>query len=96
MRDVNATNISNSYNQNGSALIISLILLTILSLVGIGSASNAVLEEKMSANSQLKTTTYQITKGEVEAHLTIFKRVDISPLNDGLSGNTQVAVNLSG
>lgn len=63
--------------QQGSALIISLVLLIALSLLGLSSANNSVIEEKMSANSQLKTTLYQSAKSEGYAQL--------AELNDNIS-----------
>ena len=52
--------------QRGSALIICLVLLMVLSLIGISSVENSILEEKMSVNTQAKSMIFQITKSEAE------------------------------
>lgn len=56
--------------QKGSAILISLVMLTVLTLIGISSANNAVLSEKMSANTHFKTIAYQASKSEIEGQYT--------------------------
>ncbi len=48
-----------SYSQNGSALLISLFILLVMTLIGIASLNTSLLEEKMSSNTQLKTASFQ-------------------------------------
>jgi Tfp pilus assembly protein PilX len=54
-----------SRNQ-GSALLICLVLLTVLTLIGISSVENALLEEKMSSNTQFKYTVFQSGMSELD------------------------------
>lgn len=85
--------------QNGSALIISLVLLIMLTILGITSMSNTVLEQRMAGNSQDKQTSFafaeiSLREGETKAFTTFPARRDP---NDGVydhsSGGFLVASN---
>lgn len=45
--------------QHGAVLAISLIILLVLTLIGISSMDGSIMEEKMAANAQISTTTFQ-------------------------------------
>lgn len=47
------------YKQNGAALIVGLIILMVLSLLGITSMNNSILEEKMSGNLRNQDLSFQ-------------------------------------
>ena len=45
--------------QRGAVLVVSLLVLLVLTLIGVSSLDNSVLEEKMASNAQTSTTTFQ-------------------------------------
>jgi len=59
--------------QGGSALIICLVLLMVLSLIGISSVENSLLEEKMAVNTQVKSMVFQATKSEAQAQFSFLE-----------------------
>jgi len=63
-------NLRSINSQNGSALLICLVLLTVLSLVGVSSMENTMLEEKMSANTQFKIQAFHSTQNEIDEQYT--------------------------
>ena len=46
-------------HQRGAVLAVSLIILLVLTLIGISSMDGSIMEEKMAANAQISTTTFQ-------------------------------------
>lgn len=62
--------VNSKAQQQGSAILISLVILTVLTLIGISSANNAVLGEKMASNSHFKTVAYQASKSEIDGQFT--------------------------
>jgi len=52
--------------QRGSALIISLFILLVMTLIGIASLNTSLLEEKMSLNTQLKTASFQDAEAAID------------------------------
>lgn len=50
---------STNTKQGGAVLVVSLLVLLVLTLIGISSLDNSVLEEKMASNAQTSTTTFQ-------------------------------------
>ncbi|WP_027707095.1 PilX N-terminal domain-containing pilus assembly protein [Zooshikella ganghwensis] len=53
--------------QKGSALIVSLIILIILTVIGFSASRTTVLEERMASNSQNKLKVYQLGISELNA-----------------------------
>lgn len=60
--------------QNGFTLIICLVLLAVLTLIGISSVEHALIEEKMSANTQAKITAFQAASSEIGTQFVRLKR----------------------
>lgn len=58
--------------QQGAALVISLIMLVIITLIGISAMQSVVLNEKMAGNMQVKTLVSQITNGEIYSQTDVF------------------------
>lgn len=57
--------------QSGAVLIISLLILLVLTLIGISSMEGSLLEEKMAANSQTSTVTFQKAESAIQAAVAI-------------------------
>jgi hypothetical protein len=53
-------------DQKGTALVIALLLLLVLTLIGIGSVSSSVFEAKISGNSRFGQVAYYAAKGGAE------------------------------
>ncbi|MCF6256876.1 MAG: PilX N-terminal domain-containing pilus assembly protein [Gammaproteobacteria bacterium] len=59
--------------QHGAVLVISLLILLVLTLIGVSSLGGSIMEEKMAANSQIATTTFQQAESSIrEAFFTEF------------------------
>ena len=56
-------------NQQGSSLVVALILLTIITLVTVYALEGSTIQSKMVANSLLSTLTYQECRNEQEANV---------------------------
>lgn len=52
-------------NQRGSALIISLLILLVLTIIGVTALNSTVMEEKMASNFQTGNTAYQAAESAV-------------------------------
>jgi type IV pilus assembly protein PilX len=53
--------------QRGMALLVSLIMLLLLTMIGISSMQNATLQEKMSASVQLRNQSFQLAEAVLRA-----------------------------
>ena len=53
--------------QKGAALVVSLFILLVMTLIGITSLNTSLLEEKMSSNTQLKTASFQDAEAAINA-----------------------------
>jgi len=53
--------------QKGSALMVSLFILLVMTLIGITSLNTSLLEEKMSSNTHLKTASFQDAEAAINA-----------------------------
>jgi hypothetical protein len=60
------------HNQNGSTLVVSLVLLTIITLVAVYSLEGSSIQTKMVANSLFSTQTYQECRNEQEASVRFY------------------------
>lgn len=58
--------------QNGSTLVVSLVLLTIITLVAVYSLEGSNIQSKMVANSLFSTLTYQECRNEQEANIRFY------------------------
>lgn len=58
--------------QNGSSLVIALVLLTIITLVAVYSLEGSNIQSKMVANSLFSTLTYQECRNEQEANIRFY------------------------
>lgn len=47
------------HKQQGAVLIVSLLVLLVLTIIGLSSLDNSIMEEKMASNAQISTTTFQ-------------------------------------
>jgi len=89
--------------QGGSALIICLVLLMVLSLIGISSVENSILEEKMAINTQIKSLVFQSTKSEAKAQFSFLGEnptllddaIEVDIVLDSISGGGDVSSELS-
>lgn len=59
-------------SQNGSSLLVSLVLLTIITLVAVYSIEGSSIQTKMVANSLFSTLTYQECRNEQEANVRFY------------------------
>ena len=59
MRIQKFTAIASQRHQRGAVLAVSLVILLVLTLVGISSLDDSIMEGKMAANAQISTTTFQ-------------------------------------
>lgn len=71
--------------QNGTVLIMSMIILMILTLLGITAMGTASLEEKMSGNTQEHTKAFEAAESGLNAALNTAGALD---LNSGTAGKT--------
>lgn len=53
-------------NQRGAVLVISLIVLLVVTLLGVGSLETAVFQERMAVNAQNKNVSFQVTASDLE------------------------------
>jgi type II secretory pathway pseudopilin PulG len=69
-------------HQQGSALIMSLVILMILTVLAVSAMSNAQLDEKISAATQFIGQAFQETKSEINAEIDYFNSPsgDVTPL----------------
>lgn len=63
-----------SNHQRGAVLIVCLVLLTILTLIGISTATDIGLQSNMVRNSQLKQTAFNLALSELEAQRDLIRR----------------------
>jgi len=81
--------------QDGSALIICLVLLMVLSLIGISSVENSILEEKMAINTQIGALSFQTTKGMGEEQIA-YLRDNPNLMGDAVEGDRNLDINSGG
>ncbi|MFK8027721.1 MAG: PilX N-terminal domain-containing pilus assembly protein [Gammaproteobacteria bacterium] len=75
------------YNQNGVALVICLILLTVSTLLGLASVNSTILEEKMAGNIRSKHLSFQSTEAALrDAEEYMDTSVGLSSIFDGTNG----------
>ena len=55
------------HNQQGSVLLISLMVLLVLTWLGLSSLNGSLLEEKMASNAQTSTTIFQAVESTIKA-----------------------------
>lgn len=72
--------------QNGSSLIVALVLLTIITVVAVYSLEGSNLQTKMVANSLFSTLTYQECRNEQEAQILFYN------INGGTNRNTLLTI----
>jgi Tfp pilus assembly protein PilX len=53
------------HQQQGAVLVVSLLVLLVLTLIGISSMNGSIMEEKMAANAQIATTTFQKAESSI-------------------------------
>lgn len=70
MKTTYAKPFSTSYHQNGAALVISLVLLVVMTLIGVASMSTSLMQEKMAANAQSSNITFQAAESAIGALVT--------------------------
>ena len=63
----------NTQSQRGSVLLISLILLLMLTMIAIGAATQATLQQRMAANSQQQQSAFQAAESGLQAWAEQFK-----------------------
>lgn len=61
-------------SQSGAVLVVSLLVLLVLTLIGVSSLDNSVLEEKMASNAQTNSTTFQ--KAETSIRQAFYAELD--------------------
>lgn len=66
MADVKVIQLKLAANQRGAALVISLIVLLVVTLLGIGSLETAIFQERMASNAQNKNVAFQDTASLLE------------------------------
>ncbi len=78
------------YSQQGSVLIVSLVLLLVLTILGISSIDNTIMEEKMAGNLSQRNQGFQASEAALrlgeEELLGLSKDTKIDPSGDGSSG----------
>ena len=57
------------HSQSGAALIVSLVLLLIMTLIGLAAVDTVTLESQMAVNSQMRLDVYQIALSNIDDHL---------------------------
>jgi len=72
-----------STKQQGVALVISLIMLLIMTLLAIGSMNTTILEEKMAGNYKDKNMAFQAAEAGVRAGETYLRTTPVLPAFDG-------------
>ncbi len=73
--------------QTGAALVVSLILLLVLTVVGLSAVENVALQSRMARNGEFKVEAYQIALSELSAQQTMLV-LDIAPLDTALADGT--------
>ncbi|MGI0117281.1 pilus assembly PilX family protein [Zooshikella sp. RANM57] len=70
--------------QEGSALIVSLIILVILTVIAFSASRTTTLEERMTANSQKKIEAYQTGIAELSSQFVDLKESGTTSLNNAI------------
>ncbi|TLP77830.1 hypothetical protein FEA48_01150 [Pseudomonas nitroreducens] len=95
---------TSSTTQRGMALIVSLMLLLILTVLAIAMASNSTLQQRISANAQQQNIAFQAAESGLQFWVTRFAQSGTAPANgismtveprSGVSGSAQVSLNSS-
>ncbi len=79
-----------SHAQRGVALIVSLVLLTIMSLIAVNAMRSALLEERMAANFQQIVIAEEVAEETLRAAEEILQQPTL-PVFDGTAGNYPIA-----
>lgn len=72
-----------STNQQGVALVISLIMLLLMTLLAIGSMNTTILEEKMAGNYKDRNMAFQAAEAGVRAGESYLRATPVLPIFDG-------------
>lgn len=81
-------------SQKGAVLIISLVLLIIMTLLGLSSMSNTVMEERMAGNQRNSDLAFQAAESALRGGETaVFGWPDVQGLPDGDNGGTNNTTN---
>jgi Tfp pilus assembly protein PilX len=73
-------------HQNGSSLIVALVLLTIITVVAVYSLEGSNIQSKMVANSLFSSLTYQECRNEQEAQIRFYN------INNGIERDSLLAI----
>lgn len=71
--------------QKGAALIISLIILVVMTMIGVASMGTSLMQEKMASNSQNKNITFQAAESSVGALITAVLGGDQSDMTNAMN-----------
>jgi Tfp pilus assembly protein PilX len=74
-------------HQQGSALIISLVILMVLTVLAVSAMSNAQLDEKISSATQFIGNAFQNTATEINREVHYFNYTDVTPLITAAGNN---------
>jgi len=84
------TSLNIKTRQCGAVLVISLLILMVLTLIGISSLEGSIMEEKMAANSQIATTTFQQAESSIREAFFIEFANPFEAVNNGRSNDPLV------
>mgnify|MGYP003385910985 FL=1 len=71
------------YSQQGVALVVSLVMLLVMSLLAVSSMNTTVLEEKMAGNYKDRNMAFQAAEAGLRAGETFLRTTPVLPLFDG-------------
>ena len=77
------TSTINISKQNGVALVVSLIMLLLMTLLAVSSMDSTILEEKMSGNYKNRNTAFQAAEAGLRAGETYLATTVVLPIFDG-------------
>ncbi|MFJ3263605.1 PilX N-terminal domain-containing pilus assembly protein [Pseudomonas sp. NPDC086581] len=95
---------TSSKTQRGMALLVSLVLLLILTVLAIAMASNSTMQQRISANAQQQNIAFQAAESGLQFWVNRFAQSGVAPTNgtsiaveptSGSSGSAQVNLNAS-
>lgn len=73
--------------QKGAALVMSLIILVVITLIGVSSMSTSLLQEKMASNAQSTNVTFQAAESAIGSLVTDVLGGDQSALNQAMGAD---------
>ncbi|WP_336368336.1 PilX N-terminal domain-containing pilus assembly protein [Marinobacter sp. C2H3] len=76
-------------DQHGAALIISLIILLVLTLIGVAGMNTSVMQERMAVNSQNSNRVFQAAESNVRALTNQLYNNDLSILRESMQSATE-------